>query len=409
MKIISSGPRRIWLGALLTLISFISLARAATPDTATPTDLSISGTITIPIIDLSGMTDHQVIVDRDPQHYVGHPTSTLLEDGKTILVVYPLGHGAGPIQLKRSEDGGKTWSERLPTPKTWVTSVEGPMIFRTIGPDGAKHLLVFTGRQVAANDTGKSGARIRLSVSNDDGQTWSELAKIGDYGGIAAMASMVHLPNGDYMAFFHDDAIYWDRPDLKPKQQFRVFKVVSHDGGLTWGRPDVIASSDTLLLCEPGALFSPDGKQIAVLLRENSRKAPSQIIFSNDEGQTWTAPRALPLTLTGDRHVARYSPDGRLFISFRDVLRGSSTYGDWIGWIGTYDDLVAGKDGQYRVLLMKNTEGVDCGYAGVQVLPDGTFVATSYGHWTAKQPPYVVSVRFSLQELDALSKPIASK
>jgi len=31
-----------------------------------------------------------------------------------------------------------------------------------------------------------------------------------------------------------------------------------------------------------------------VLLRENSRKLNSFVIFSNDEGRTWSAPRELP-------------------------------------------------------------------------------------------------------------------
>jgi hypothetical protein len=34
-------------------------------------------------------------------------------------------------------------------------------------------------------------------------------------------------------------------------------------------------------------------------------------------------------------------------------------------------------------------------------LPDRTFVATTYGHWQEGQPPYVVSVRFKLSEIDA--------
>ena len=36
-----------------------------------------------------------------------------LEDGKTILCVYPKGHGRGGIVYKRSTDGGLSWSERL--------------------------------------------------------------------------------------------------------------------------------------------------------------------------------------------------------------------------------------------------------------------------------------------------------
>jgi hypothetical protein len=38
------------------------------------------------------------------------------------------------------------------------------------------------------------------------------------------------------------------------------------------------------------------------------------------------------------------------------------------------------------------------------VLPDGTFVATTYGHWTPGAAPYIVSVRFSLGEIDALPR-----
>jgi hypothetical protein len=50
-------------------------------------------------------------------------------------------------------------------------------------------------------------------------------------------------------------------------------------------------------LCEPGAVRSPDGNEIAVLLRENSRRFNSQIIFSKDEGETWSKPRSLPNAL----------------------------------------------------------------------------------------------------------------
>ena len=69
--------------------------------------------------------------------------------------------------------------------------------------------------------------------------------------------------------------------------------------------------------------------------------------------------------------------------------------------MGTYDDVIAGRPGQYQVRLMKNIEAADCGYPGVDVLPDGTIVTTTYGHWRKGEPPYVVSVRLKLTELDA--------
>jgi hypothetical protein len=140
------------------------------------------------------------------------------------------------------------------------------------------------------------------------------------------------------------------------------------------------------------------------LLRENSRRKNSHVTFSDDEGRTWTEPRELPGSLTGDRHTARYAPDGRLFVSLRDTTLESPTKGDWVAWVGTYEDVAKGREGQYRVRLMKNHKDADCAYPGVEVLPDGTVVATTYGHWTRGEPPYVVSVRLKLEELDRTAR-----
>ncbi len=302
-----------------------------------------------------------------------------------MIVVYPKGHGKGAIVMKRSTDGGLSWSDRLPVPENWSTSRETPTIHRIVDLRGTRRLILFSGLYP-----------IRRSVSEDDGRTWSPLEPIGDFGGIVAMASVERLKNGDSMALFHDDGRYL-RAGGKPTR-FRVYKTISHDGGLTWGRPEVIAEHPTAHLCEPGLIRSPDGRQIAVLLRENSRKLNSFVIFSDDEGRTWTEPRELPGALTGDRHVGKYAPDGRLFLSFRDTTHESPTKGDWVGWVGTYDDIVAGREGQYRVRLMDNHRAADCAYPGVEVLPDGTIVATTYGHWTEGEEPYIVSVRFKLDQ-----------
>ncbi len=92
--------------------------------------------LSIPIIDLNDETTRQVVVDREEGQYLGHPTTVLLEDRRTILAVYPKGHGRGEIVYKRSTDGGLTWSDRLKTPESWKTSLEVPTIFSTIDPQG---------------------------------------------------------------------------------------------------------------------------------------------------------------------------------------------------------------------------------------------------------------------------------
>ena len=343
----------------------------------------------IPLIDLSGDKHRQVIIDKEVGQYLGHPTTVLLEDNKTIITVYPKGHGRGAIVMKKSINGGLTWSDRIPVPDNWATSKEVPTIHRVIDPKGTKRLIMFSGLYP-----------IRMAVSEDDGKTWTPLKSIGDFGGIVVMASVVHLKNGDYIALFHDDGRFLHNAGKRTK--FQVFKIISKDGGLTWSEPEVIAEHPTAHLCEPGALHSPDGKQLAILLRENSRKLNSFVSFSNDEGKTWSKPKQVPGALTGDRHVARYGPDGRLVIVFRDMTHENATKGDFVAWVGTYDDIVKGREGQYRVRLLDNKSGRgDTGYAGLELLPDGTFVATTYCVLKEGEKPLVVSVRFKLQDIDS--------
>ena len=391
----------------------------------------------IPLIDLDAETERQVVVDREPGQYLGHPTTALLDDNKTMLCVYPKGHGKGGIVYKRSYDAGLTWTDRLPVPDSWATSREVPTLYRVADAEGNKRIIMFSGLYPA-----------RMAVTEDDGLSWSELDTIGDWGGIVVMGAMAELRTGKghYMTFFHDDMRFFtkdgqqlyqaDREEYDSRQ-FTLYKTLSTDGGLSWSYPEEILKSREMHLCEPGVIRSPDGSQLAMLLRENSRRTNSQIIFSNDEGKTWTEPKPLPNSLTGDRHVPKYAPDGRLLISFRDISPGayhagllakareeeetnyskvaretglgSPTEGDWVAWVGTYDDLVRGSEGQYRIRIKDNKNGWDTTYPGVEVLPDGTFVITTYGHWDKGESPYILSTRFKLEEIDEMALELSRK
>jgi len=382
--------------AKVLVISLAIIAASACADrTARPGPVSRG--YSIPLIDLAAQTERQAVVDREAGQYIGHPTTVLLEDGRTMIAVYPKGHGRGAIVMKRSADGGRTWSERLPVPENWATSLETPTIHRVAGPDGKKRLIVWSGLYPA-----------RLSVSEDDGATWTPLAPAGDWGGIVVMSALVELRpfgRGRYVAMFHDDGRFFAKEPLQETPvAFTLYKTFSDDGGLTWSYPEAVYRATGVHLCEPGLIRSPDGKTLAALLRENSRTRNSFVMFSADEGKTWSEPRELPGALTGDRHTGKYASDGRLLVSFRDMTHDSPTKGDWVAWVGTFDDIVRGREGQYRVRLMDNTKGADCAYPGVEVLPDGTFVLTTYGHWTEGEEPYVVCVRLKLDELDRLAR-----
>ena len=91
-------------------------------------------------------------------------------------------------------------------------------------------------------------------------------------------------------------------------------------------------------------------------------------------------------------------PDGRLVIAFRDAAR--TTPGHFVAWVGTYDDIEQGRPGQYRVKLLHTVS--DCGYPGMDLLPDGTIVATTYTSYRQDDGGCsIVSVRFKMAEIDA--------
>lgn len=361
----------------------------------------VSGTDTlafsVPTVDLNGMSDIQTVVDKEANVYLGHPSSVLLEDGKTVYCVYPKGHGRGPLILKKSVDEGKTWSDRLPVPESWATSKETPHIYRVIDKDGKKRLIVWSALYPA-----------RFAISEDDGATWSELKAAGNWGGIVACGSQIAMKDaGHYMAFFHDDGRFIaEKSNVQNPVVFTVYTTESFDGGLSWSEPRGIYSSSEMHLCEPGAFWSPDGKQIALMLRENSRRVNSQIMFSGDNGKSWTNPRPLPDELNGDRHTPVYAQDGRLYVSFRDMQpsgKYSATSGDWCGWVGTWGDLMNGRTGEYRIRLKDNFDAFDCAYPAVNLLSNGDFLSITYGHWEKGQKPYILAERFNLEMLDKMS------
>lgn len=412
--------------------------------------------INIPFIDISDIKEWQTVVDKEDGLYIGHPTTALLSDGKTVIAVYPKCHGYGQIVLKKSFDGGKTWSKRLPVPKSFATSLEVPTIFKTHDSKGNERLILFSGLYP-----------IRMSVSYDNGESFSELEPIGDFGGITVMGDLCEVCEGEYIALFHDDGrfirggkhekievftsgegensysdfvhtysedggktwgepqAHWMKNNINSGEErkkiyeayagaaysdgrFYNYLVRSFDGGLTWSKPEVITSTPPdEQLCEPCIVPSPDKKTLVVLFRENTHRKNSFMIKSTDGGKSWSKPEELCGALTGDRHCARYLKDGRLFISFRDTCRNSPTWGDWVAWVGTFDDIVNGGEGQYRLRIMKNYYNGDCAYPGIEIFDDGTILTTTYGHFDKlkdeeklKNEAYVVSVRFKIEDAE---------
>ncbi|MEM8955154.1 MAG: sialidase family protein [Verrucomicrobiota bacterium] len=349
----------------------------------------------IPQIDLSDQSDFQVEIARDPDVYMGHPSSVLLDDGRTVLIFYLNQHGKGRLMWRRSTDGGKTWSEDLPLPEGWDEPVvvdgeshepflEIPIVYKIDGRDGVQRLVLYT--------AGRDFYPARYAVSEDDGESWSRLEPILAGGepvrhSIVLFSDMIQLKDGRYLFTYHEPG--------------KVFTVTSADG-VTFDKPKLAAAYDGAFLCEGGFVRSPDGDTIALLMRENNRVYNSMISFSKDEGETWSEPRQMPDSLTGDRHQHTYGPDGRLLISFRDRGANSPTEGDWVAWVGTFNDLVDGNEGGYRVRMKDNFKGNDCAYPSQHLLPDGSIFLATYGCWERGSPNYLIGFHIRLEELDRI-------
>ncbi len=85
--------------------------------------------VTIPVIDLTGETNradlnrHVVLSQGTAADDWQHPHMLLMPDGKTIFATWTRGHGGTCGYLKRSDDGGRTWSQLLEVPDNWMYAV----------------------------------------------------------------------------------------------------------------------------------------------------------------------------------------------------------------------------------------------------------------------------------------------
>ena len=350
----------------------------------------------LPLLDISGETERHVIIAQGTEEtYQGHPTTLLMPDGKTIYCVWCINHGGAAGPMARSDDGGVTWTRMDDQmPAGFKTHQNCPSIYRLVGPDGTARIWVWSAA------LGKRGGPGMPSImSEDDGQTWKEMPPL-NFPCVMTFSSILRLKDGRYLGLYHKG------PGGADKAPLEVLQTITADGGFTWSEPKVVASVDGKNPCEPFVFRSPDGGELCTLLRENTHKGRSLMMFSSDEGETWSTPVDTPWGLSGDRHMGARLPDGRWIFAFRDQAPNSPTKGHFVAWVGSYDAIKNGKPGDYRVKLLHShaTRVGDCGYPGVELLPDGTLVITTYiKYQPGPEQNSVVSLRVKASELDALA------
>lgn len=348
----------------------------------------------LPTIDLSGQTERQtVIAAGTAEIYQGHPTTVRLPKSNAIFCVWCINHGGSAGPMARSDDGGLNWT-RLDAslPEGFKTHQNCPSIYRMTDPEGVDRLWVFSaalGR--------RGGPGMPSIMSEDDGKTWQEMPPLG-FPCVMTFSSIVQLKDGRYLGLYHKG------PGGKDRTPLEVLQTITADGGFTWSKPTVVAAVEGKNPCEPFVFRSPDGDELCCLMRENTHKGRSLMMFSRDEGASWSEPVDTPWGLSGDRHIGVQTSDGRWVFAFRDMAPKSTTRGHFVAWVGTYDDIKQGKSGQYRIKLLHNHAANvhDCGYPGVELMPDDTIVATTYVKYRPGPEKHsVVSVRFKLSDADS--------
>lgn len=407
---------------------------------------------TIPRLDLSVKPEgvdkkfdylYELVTVDNSKPYQAHPDSVLLKNGN-ILCMYPAGHGKGAVMTKISTDGGRSWTETLKnSPKSWETSRETPTVYRLQFTDSktTDKIVMISGNPKWPNEPTTGG--FNYSLSSDEGETWTEFDLVFDKKSdfpiipIVALASLTQLKeNGKFvdkwMGFFHDSDFY----------NYKTILTFDDNGNPHWSKPekyfaehrDYEASSN---MCEVEVIRSDAGKgdELCLITRSNSKKINSLISFSSDEGKTWSRPVEAPAALNGERHKADYTHDGRLFITFRSIERGSravktpnrqwSSEG-WVAWVGTFDDLKNNREGQYRIKLAHTyledqttpeySANADTGYCGNVILDDDTIVTATYGIFDNTDTvistvnnkkagrTYIASKRIRLKDTDELIK-----
>lgn len=338
-------------------------------------------------LDMSHIYKGHSVIANGKNEYQGHPTTVLMPDRHTVFCVWTIGHGGYCGPMKKSLDGGKTWSGFLQVPDDWRNYVNCPTIWHLPSADTPERLAVYAQEPETRE--------MFAAFSKDGGISWSAMNACGI---VSVMPWTTVLRHASGRLFGMTNIRAPGDPD--PGSNV-IMQAWSDDHGQTWTESRIVADIPGAKLCEPWVIPSPDNSELACLIRVNNRKYNSMVMFSRDSGENWTRPEELPDVLTGDRHIARYLPDGRLIVAFRDVSRRSPTYGHFCAWIGNWNDLKKRGNGDFRLKLLQHYTvdeygTPDCGYPGLEVFDDGAVLATTYIRYRPDDTHNsVVCVRFN--------------
>ena len=242
---------------------------------------------------------------RGPRAVATFPSVAVLPDG-TLLALYRIGKSKdsdGTVtELRRSRDGGTTWSAPEAPFSSYFDGVRGSLqvVYATsLGPGAgllASALWVdreaYPGQPLFHAETeGCLPMRILVANSDDNGRSWSiwrEAAVTPDIGPPSLTSPAIRLDSGRLIISIETNKPYLDRSQWLQ----RVVHCESNDGGATWSTPRTVCEDPA------GAIFhwdqrlaaAPGGRLAAFSWtydKAANRYLPIRRHVSRDEGRTW--------------------------------------------------------------------------------------------------------------------------
>jgi hypothetical protein len=261
------------------------------------------------------------------------PTFTVLADG-SLLASYSIGSTKDSddltVELRRSHDGGATWTDPVAPFETTVFGRRGSLKFAPITMLDGDHLMVvclwidreaFPGQPLFNPETeGCLPMAILLADSYDAGHTWTPWRPVPmppDVGPPSLTNAIVRFPSGRLLLSVETNKEYLD---TSPWFQ-RVVHLWSDDGGATWSTPTTVVAdpSGRIANWDQRGAVAADGRLVsfawiydfeAVAYRNIRRR------ISADEGRSFGEPTELGFA-DQPGHPA-ILPDGRVVLAWVD-------------------------------------------------------------------------------------------
>ena len=254
--------------------------------------------------------------------------------GGSLLASYRVGSSKdsadGTVELRRSEDGGKSWGAPESPFATTLNGLSGSIRVGYITDLGNGHLLLaamwvdrqtFPGKPLFNEETeGCLPMVVVLADSHDLGRTWSGWRAVpvpADVGPPSLTNPVLVLPSGRLVLSIETNKTYEDRG----RWLQRVVYLYSEDRGRTWGDPVTTCQDPAggIFHWDQRAGVFPDGRLATFTWtydRETTRYLNIRRRLSTDEGATWSAPEDLGFADQA-AHPA-ILPDGRVVLAWVD-------------------------------------------------------------------------------------------